>query len=55
MEASETGTKLKRILIHVPEKFLESFDSEIEGIYASRNEAIRAGMIMILEAVKKKP
>jgi metal-responsive CopG/Arc/MetJ family transcriptional regulator len=55
LEASETGTKLKRILVYVPEKFLERFDNEIEGIYTSRNEAIRAGMIMVLEAVKKRP
>jgi metal-responsive CopG/Arc/MetJ family transcriptional regulator len=45
--------KLKRILVHVPEKFLERFDREIEGVYASRNKAIRAGMIMVLENVKR--
>lgn len=29
-------------------------DREISGLYASRNEAIRAGMIMVVEAVKKR-
>ena len=48
------GVKLKRILVHVPEKFLERFDREIEGVYASRNEAIRAGMIMVLEALERR-
>lgn len=45
---------LRRILIHVPKRFLERFDREIEGIYASRNEAIRAGMIMVLDAIKER-
>jgi metal-responsive CopG/Arc/MetJ family transcriptional regulator len=54
LEASATGKRLKRILVYVPEKFLGRFDREIEGIYTSRNEAIRAGMIMVLEAVKKR-
>jgi len=46
--------KLKRILVHVPEKFLEEFDREIGGLYASRNEAIRAGMILILETMRRR-
>jgi hypothetical protein len=29
-------------------------DREISGLYASRNEAIRAGMIMVVETVKKR-
>jgi metal-responsive CopG/Arc/MetJ family transcriptional regulator len=48
------GRKIKRILVHVPKDFLEEFDREIMGLYASRNEAIRAGMIMVLEATKRK-
>ena len=39
--------KLKRILVHIPKEFLKEFDEETLGIYASRNEAIRAGMILI--------
>lgn len=46
--------KLKRILVHIPKEFLKDFDKETTGIYASRNEAIRAGMILILEATKKR-
>jgi metal-responsive CopG/Arc/MetJ family transcriptional regulator len=46
------GKRLKRIIVQVPERFLERFDSEIEGFYASRNEAVRAGMIMLLESLR---
>lgn len=46
------GKNLKRVILQVPERFLKAFDEEIEGIYASRNEAIRAGMIMVLESIK---
>lgn len=48
------GRKIKRILVHVPKDFLEEFDREITGLYASRNEAIRAGMIMVVEATKRR-
>lgn len=44
-----TGRKLKRVLIHIPREFLEEFDRETEGLYTSRNEAIREGMILVLE------
>jgi len=44
--------KLKRILVHVPRDFLEEFDEETSGLYASRNEAIRAGMILVLENIR---
>ena len=46
------GKRLKRIIVQVPERFLERFDREIEGFYASRNEAVRAGMIMLLESLR---
>jgi len=29
-------------------------DREISGLYASRNEAIRAGMIMLIEAERRR-
>jgi len=48
------GSRLRRILIHIPKGFLEEFDKETRGLYASRNEAIRAGMIMVLETLKKR-
>jgi metal-responsive CopG/Arc/MetJ family transcriptional regulator len=37
----------------VPKEFLEEFDKETRGLYASRNEAIRTGMILVLETLKK--
>jgi len=46
--------KLKRVLVHVPERFLTEFDRETEGLYASRNEAIRAGMVMVMEALRRR-
>jgi len=48
------GRKLKRILVHVPKEFLKDFDRETFSLYASRNEAIRSGMILILESVKNR-
>ncbi|MFH2110977.1 MAG: ribbon-helix-helix domain-containing protein [Candidatus Bathyarchaeota archaeon] len=47
------GTKLKNIMVQIPERFLQEFDSETKGLYASRNEAIRAGMMLILETHRK--
>lgn len=46
--------KVKRILVHVPKDFLEEFDRETSSLYTSRNEAIRAGMILILETMKRR-
>jgi Arc/MetJ-type ribon-helix-helix transcriptional regulator len=48
------GKRIKRILLHVPSNFLEEFDREISGVYASRNEAIRAGMTLVLKAEKRR-
>jgi metal-responsive CopG/Arc/MetJ family transcriptional regulator len=45
---------MRRILVHIPLNFLEEFDREISGLYASRNEAIRAGMVMVIEAEKRR-
>jgi len=46
--------RIKKILVHVPADFLEDFDQEISGLYASRNEAIRAGMNLVLDAGEKR-
>ena len=46
--------KVKRILVHVPSNFLEKFDSDISGLFASRNEAIRAGMLLVIDVEKKR-
>jgi metal-responsive CopG/Arc/MetJ family transcriptional regulator len=43
----------KRILVHIPTNFLQEFDKKISGIYASRSEAVRAGMIIVIENEKK--
>ena len=48
------GKSIRRVLVHIPKDFLEEFDREIAGLYASRNEAIRAGMIMVIEAEKRR-
>jgi len=44
----------KRILVHIPSNLLKEFDKEITGIYASRNEAIRTGMTLVMNAEKKR-
>jgi len=46
--------KLKRVLVYVPEGFLKVFDRATEDLYASRNEAIRAGMMLIIEALRSR-
>ena len=48
------GKSLKRIMVQIPEKFLREFDGEIQGLYASRNEAIRAGMLLVLDYLKQR-
>ena len=48
------GKNIRRVLVHIPKDFLAEFDKEIAGLYASRNEAIRAGMIMVIEAEKRR-
>jgi len=50
----EMVRKLKRVLVQVPERFLKVFDRETERLYASRNEAIRAGMMLVLEELKRR-
>jgi len=50
----QMGKSIRRVLVHIPKDFLEEFDKEIAGLYASRNEAIRAGMIMVIEAEKRR-
>lgn len=54
MEIVVMGGNLKRFLVRVPEKFLKEFDRETRGLYASRNEAIRAGMILMLEELRSR-
>ena len=53
-ELKNMGRQIKRVLVYIPKDFLEEFDREITGLYASRNEAIRAGMIMVMEATKRR-
>jgi metal-responsive CopG/Arc/MetJ family transcriptional regulator len=54
MEIVVMGGNLKRFLVRVPEKFLREFDRETRDLYASRNEAIRAGMILMLEELRSR-
>jgi len=46
--------KFKQVLVHVPESFLEEFDKKTTKTYMSRNEAIRTGMLLLLEKQKIK-
>jgi metal-responsive CopG/Arc/MetJ family transcriptional regulator len=54
MEIVVMGGNLKRFLVLVPGKFLREFDGETRGLYASRNEAIRTGMILMLEELRSR-
>jgi len=54
LRLDEMGGSLKRIMVQIPEKFLREFDKEIQGLYASRNEAIRAGMLLVLDYLKQR-
>ena len=47
--------KLKRIVLLVPESFLEVFDRKNRRLYNSRNEAIRVGMKQLMEASSEEP
>ena len=47
--------KLKRIVLLVPESFLEVFDRKTRRLYNSRNEAIRVGMKQLMEAISEEP
>ena len=46
--------RTKKVVVHIPSNLLEELDREISGVYASRNEAIRAGIIMVVEAEKRR-
>jgi metal-responsive CopG/Arc/MetJ family transcriptional regulator len=46
--------KVEGILVYVPKGFLKEFDRETSSLYTSRNEAIRAGMILVLESLRKR-
>ena len=46
--------RLRKVTVPIPEQFLHEFDQKTKGFYASRNEAIRAGMILLLETHRKK-
>lgn len=42
-------TRLEKVYVEVPADLLEEFDRETSGFYISRNEAIRAGIRMIID------
>ena len=44
---------LTRIWLLVPKVFLQRFDTAIEGLFPSRSEAIRRGMNLILQEVRR--
>ena len=44
--------RLTGIMVYVPRVFLERFDESIVGLYPSRSEAVRRGMVLILKEVQ---
>lgn len=45
--------KVRRVHIWVPAKLLEDYDKAMKGLYTTRSEAIRAGMIKMIEEKRK--
>jgi metal-responsive CopG/Arc/MetJ family transcriptional regulator len=41
-----------RIWVSVPSRYLEKFDTIIQGYYQSRSEAIRVGMLIVLKDIQ---
>jgi Arc/MetJ-type ribon-helix-helix transcriptional regulator len=44
---------LSRVWLLVPKIFLQHFDEAVQGTFPSRSEAIRRGMNLVLEEVKR--
>jgi metal-responsive CopG/Arc/MetJ family transcriptional regulator len=42
-----------RVILTVPEKLMERFDKLIKGRYNTRNEAIRAGMKLLIKEMEE--
>jgi len=49
----KTNPNLAHISLLVPKRFLQRFDDATRGLFPSRSEAIRRGMDLILEEVKR--
>jgi len=45
--------KIKRVRIRVPVRLLKEYDKAIEDLYSTRSEAIRAGMLKMIEEKRK--
>ena len=49
----QKNPNLSRIWLLIPKAFLQRFDEAIEDFFPSRSEAIRRGMDLILEEVRR--
>ena len=49
----QKNPSLSRIWLLIPKAFLQRFDDAIEDFFPSRSEAIRRGMGLILEEVRR--
>ena len=49
----QKNPNLSRIWLLIPKAFLQRFDDAIEDFFPSRSEAIRRGMDLILDEVRR--
>jgi len=53
LKNKQTSPNLSKIWLLVPNKFLQHFDEAIQNTFPSRSEAIRRGMSLVLDEVKR--
>jgi Arc/MetJ-type ribon-helix-helix transcriptional regulator len=53
MKKKGINPNLSRVWLLVPKIFLQHFDEAVQGTFPSRSEAIRRGMNLVLEEVKR--
>ena len=53
MKKQNVNPNLTQVSVLVPKLFLEHFDEAIEGFFQGRSEAIRRGMNLVLEEIKR--
>jgi metal-responsive CopG/Arc/MetJ family transcriptional regulator len=53
MKKKEGNPNLSRIWLLVPKTFLQHFDEAVQDTFPSRSEAIRRGMNLVLEEIKR--
>lgn len=53
LKNKQTSPNLSKIWLLVPNRFLQHFDEAIQNTFPSRSEAIRRGMSLVLDEVRR--